>query len=46
MNICKSNEMKPYYIYGDIYGKGNEKVAVQAYVMAYNEICDYENGRF
>jgi hypothetical protein len=30
------------YIYGDIYGKGNEKVAVQAYVEAYEEIILYE----
>jgi D-cysteine desulfhydrase len=39
---CKAQGLNPYYIYGDIYGKGNEKVAVQAYVEAYEEIIQYE----
>lgn len=39
---CESKGYKPYYIYGDIYGKGNAKVAVQAYVEAYEEIKQYE----
>jgi D-cysteine desulfhydrase len=42
INDCKSKGLKPYYIYGDIYGKGNEEVAVQAYIEAYDEICEYE----
>lgn len=32
----------PYYIYGDIYGKGNEVVPMYAYFEAYEEIKDYE----
>jgi D-cysteine desulfhydrase len=42
MSDCRAQGLKPYYIYGDIYGKGNEKVAVQAYVEAYEEIILYE----
>ncbi|MDB1944577.1 pyridoxal-phosphate dependent enzyme [Clostridium tertium] len=33
---------KPYYIYGDIYGKGNEIVPMYAYFEAYEEIKEYE----
>lgn len=32
----------PYYIYGDIYGKGNEIVPMNAYFEAYEEIKEYE----
>jgi D-cysteine desulfhydrase len=32
----------PYYIYGDIYGKGNEIVPMYAYLEAYEEIREYE----
>lgn len=32
----------PYYIYGDIYGKGNEVVPIYAYLEAYEEIRNYE----
>jgi D-cysteine desulfhydrase len=39
---CRAQGFNPYYIYGDIYGKGNEKVAVQAYVEVYEEIKKYE----
>ena len=35
---CKSNGKKPYYIYGDKSGKGNEAVATRAYIKAYKEI--------
>jgi D-cysteine desulfhydrase len=42
MDKCRSHGLNPYYIYGDIYGKGNEKVAVQAYVEAYQEIKEQE----
>lgn len=42
MEECKTQGLKPYYIYGDIYGKGNEKVAVQAYVETYDEIKQFE----
>jgi len=46
MGDCRAQGLNPYYIYGDIYGKGNEKVAVQAYVEVYEEItqCEAENG--
>lgn len=38
---------KPYYIYGDKYGKGNESTPVQAYVDVYDEISKFEasNGK-
>lgn len=42
INKCKSEGLKPYYIYGDKYGKGNESVGVQAYVDVFNEIRNYE----
>ncbi|HCS76089.1 MAG TPA: 1-aminocyclopropane-1-carboxylate deaminase [Clostridiales bacterium] len=42
MNDCKDKRLNPYYIYGNKYGKGNEKTAVQAYVKAYEEILHYE----
>ena len=43
INECRNQGLNPYYIYGDVYGKGNEKVPIQAYVQAYDEIRDYEN---
>jgi D-cysteine desulfhydrase len=39
---CKREGYHPYYTNGDIYGKGNEKTPVQAYVDAYEEIKSYE----
>lgn len=33
---------KPYYIYGNEYGKGNEATPVRAYVEVYNEILQQE----
>lgn len=39
---CKREGYHPYYTNGDIYGKGNEKTPVQAYVDAYEEIKNYE----
>lgn len=36
---CKEEGLRPYYIYGDIYGKGNEGVPVSAYEKAYQEIA-------
>jgi D-cysteine desulfhydrase len=39
---CKREGYRPYYTNGDIYGKGNEKTPVQAYVDAYEEIKSYE----
>lgn len=41
INLKKSGK-NPYYIYGDIYGKGNEIVPMYAYLEAYEEIRDYE----
>lgn len=32
----------PYYIYGDLYGKGNEAVPTAAYVPVYDEICEQD----
>lgn len=34
--------MKPYYIYGDKYGQGNEAVPVNAYRKVYDEIIEQE----
>ncbi len=42
IKLCRAQGLNPYYIYGNINGKGNEKVAVQAYVEAYEEIKQYE----
>lgn len=42
INQCEAKGYKPYYINGDKYGKGNEKVAVDAYVKVYDEILKYE----
>lgn len=33
---------KPYYIYGDKFGRGNEGTAAAAYADAYQEIVEYE----
>lgn len=35
---CKEKGFKPYYMYGDKFGKGNEAVPVRAYVKVYSEI--------
>ncbi|MFC5465579.1 1-aminocyclopropane-1-carboxylate deaminase/D-cysteine desulfhydrase [Lederbergia graminis] len=39
---CKKEGLNPYYIYGDIFGKGNEKVAVQAYAEVFFEVKKQE----
>ena len=36
---------KPYYIYGDKFGKGNERVPVMAYYRAYDEIRHQEEAQ-
>lgn len=35
---CEASGLKPYYIYGNRYGKGNEAVPVRAYAKVYTEI--------
>lgn len=35
---CIQKGMKPYYIYGDKYGHGNEEVPLRAYVKVFGEI--------
>lgn len=35
---CVQKGMKPYYIYGDKYGHGNEEVPLRAYVKVFREI--------
>lgn len=42
MEMLSAKGYRPYYIYGNQYGTGNEGVPVQAYVDAYEEICTYE----
>lgn len=37
---CKSLGYDPYYIYGDIYGNGNEAVPTRAYEKVYSEIME------
>lgn len=39
---CKERGMKPYYIYGDKYGHGNEEVPLRAYVKVFREIQNQE----
>lgn len=38
LSQCKDDGYDPYYIYGSIYGKGNEAIPVNAYVKVYNEL--------
>lgn len=39
---CERKGLHPYYIYGDIYGKGNERVPVESYFNVYkNELADF-----
>ena len=38
----KSKGKAPYYVNGDIYGNGNEKVTISAYRKCYEEILEYE----
>ena len=39
---CEKEGKKPYYIYGNKFGKGNEAVPVEAYRKAYGEIQEAE----
>lgn len=45
MNDFKAQGLKPYYIYGNTLGTGNEHVPMQAYVDVYQEICRYEQDK-
>lgn len=38
LSECREKGLRPYYIYGDKFGKGNESIPVSAYVKVYNEI--------
>lgn len=40
MDELRNQGMHPYYIYGNIYGKGNEAVPVNAYMAVYDEIVE------
>lgn len=40
MQECENAGMRPYYIYGDATGYGNEAVPVRAYAKTYYEICN------
>ncbi len=42
MNGFRACGLKPYYIYGNRFGTGNEGVAARAYAKAYAEIISYE----
>lgn len=42
MDECKEQGLKPYYIYGDKFGNGNEAVPVRAYVKVFQEILKQE----
>lgn len=39
---CACQGYRPYYIYGNKYGKGREAVPVRAYAKTYQEICRQE----
>lgn len=43
MEMLRQKGLRPYYIYGNKYGVGNEEIPVGAYVKAYDEICAYEH---
>lgn len=45
MQELRDRGFRPYYIYGDKFGKGNEGTAAMAYADAYHEIRDYEQER-
>lgn len=42
MDEIREKGGKPYYIYGNKFGTGNEGTAVRAYAKAYQEILEYE----
>lgn len=42
MKDIEKNGRKPYYIFGNKYGTGNEAVAAGAYAKVYKEIKEYE----
>lgn len=42
IKACEKKGLKPYYIYGNTLGEGNESVPVRAYVKVYEEICAQE----
>jgi len=42
MRMLKAEGKKPYYIYGNQYGKGNEGVATRAYAKAYREMQSFD----
>lgn len=42
--LCADGK-KPYYIYGDKYGRGNEGAAAAAYANAYGEITEFERAQ-
>ncbi len=42
MDEIRSRGKKPYYIYGDKFGKGNEGTAASAYAEVYPQIREYE----
>lgn len=43
INKCEQKGLKPYYIYGNKFGIGNEAIPVNAYVETYKEICKQAN---
>lgn len=45
MEEARSRGKKPYYIYGDKYGRGNEGTAAMAYANAYEEIKRFERSQ-
>ena len=42
MEKLRARGRRPYYIYGDKFGRGNEGTAAAAYAEAYREIQDFE----
>ncbi|MBQ7156062.1 MAG: pyridoxal-phosphate dependent enzyme [Synergistaceae bacterium] len=42
MRRCEAEGLKPYYVNGDKYGRGNEAVPVCAYYRAYHEIAGWQ----
>lgn len=43
IQLCKEKDLKPYYMYGNINGKGNESVLSKAYINVFNEIIEQQS---
>lgn len=42
IQVCENKGYKPYYIFGDEFGNGNEVIPVNAYFKVYKQIMDFQ----